>query len=100
MILYNITIVIENGVQNEWLDWMRMQFIQPSMSTKLFESSQLMKVIDSPNEGTTYCLQFLAPNPGNIQLYKEQYEPEMMRSMHSRFANRFVSFSSLMEFVN
>ncbi len=100
MILYNITIIIEDSMQEEWLGWMNKNFVDRVMDTELFASSRLLKVLDSPNEGITYCIQFIADNISLYHQFKQDHEPVILEDLSSRFANRFVSFSTLMELID
>lgn len=100
MILYNITVIIEDSINDEWLAWMTGNFISRAMDTGLFASNRLLKVLDSPNEGTTYCVQFIADNMNFYQRFKQDYEPAILNDLTNRFASRFVSFSTLMELID
>ena len=100
MVLYNITVIIEDKIQREWLEWMNSEFIPAAMNTGLFSSKRLLTVLGSPNEGITYCLQLIAENIGSFHDFKQHHEPAIMAAHASRFANSFVSFSTLMEFVD
>ncbi len=100
MILFNITIIIEEAINQEWLDWMNENFIPKALETKFIVSHRLLKVIGSPNEGITYCLQFIIDNIGYYQEFQENLLPELMKMLSAKFENRFVSFSTLMEFVD
>ncbi|WP_207426580.1 DUF4286 family protein [Pedobacter sp. SYSU D00535] len=100
MILYNITIIIDDAINEEWLNWMNDRFIPEVMDSTLVVSKRLLKVLDSPNEGTTYCLQFVIDTVGNLKDFQENHIPKIMDLHAAEFKNRFVSFSSLMEYVD
>ena len=48
MLLYNITIILEETAANEWLTWMQGVQIPMLMDTGKFVSNRLLKVVDSP----------------------------------------------------
>lgn len=100
MILYNVTVIIENSINDEWVQWVNETFIPKAMGTSLIASNRLLKVIGSPNEGTTYCLQFIIDDMGSYQQFQEKHSPELMEAHSLKFNNKFVSFSTLMEFIN
>lgn len=100
MLLYNVTIIIETAAANEWLQWMQEVHIPEVMATGKFVSNRLLKVLDSPNEGVTYCAQYVAENVENYQDYQANYAPELQAKGLAKFENRFVAFRTLMEFVD
>jgi hypothetical protein len=51
MILYNVTVILEDEIQADWLHWMKEQHIPEIMDTSCFVSYRMLKVLDSPNEG-------------------------------------------------
>jgi len=99
MLLYNITIILENAAENEWLNWMQETHIPAVMDTGRFVSNRLLKVLDSPNEGVTYCVQYVADNMDDYESYKAEYAPALQAELEERFKNRHVSFRTLMEYV-
>ena len=100
MILYNITLIIEELAAEEWLQWMQEVHIPEVMATNKFVSNRLLKVLDSPNEGVTYCAQYIAENEANYQDYQTNFAPDLQAKLQGKFDNRIVAFRSLMEFVD
>ncbi|MDF3078225.1 MAG: hypothetical protein K0S09_2114 [Sphingobacteriaceae bacterium] len=99
MVLYNVTVILEEAAESEWLAWMQSVQIPGIMATDTFVSNRMLKVLDSPNEGVTYCIQFIAESEQNFRNYQSSFEARFSNAMTDNFANRFVSFNTLMEFV-
>jgi hypothetical protein len=99
MLLYNVTIIIEDDSAAEWLKWMHETHIPAVMETGKFVSNRLLKVLDSPNEGTTYCIQYVAENMETYEEYQRNDAPALQAELQAKFANRHVAFRTLMEFV-
>lgn len=100
MVLYNVTVILEEAAESEWLSWMRAEQLPGIMATETFISNRILKVLDSPNEGVTYCLQFVAESRANFNQYQSRFENAFNKALSAKFANRFVSFNTLMEFVD
>lgn len=98
MILYNETIILEEDIHDEWLAWMNSKHIGDVMATGCFVSSQVLKVLDSPNEGITYCIQYTADTIEKYSAYKEKYAGQIQNNAPEKFRNKFVEFSTVMEF--
>ena len=99
MLLYNVTLIIEEAAAEEWLQWMTAIHIPEVMATGKFVSNRLLKVVDSPNEGVTYCAQYVLENEEDYQDYQDHYAPALQADLQAKFENRFVAFRTLMEFV-
>jgi hypothetical protein len=99
MIIYNDTIIVEPSAEQEWLEYMKQEHIPAIMATGCFSSYRILNVIDSPNEGITYCIQY---NANDIQKFNDYYNEHLYRfqEIHQeRFAERFVMFNTLMKTV-
>ncbi len=100
MFIYNITILIEESIEQEWLNWIKPNFIQVIMETGFFQSYQLLQVTDSPNEGLTYCLQFRTNEISSMQSYQSLYAMQIENEHMHAFQNRLVTFSSTMKIID
>ncbi len=99
MLLYNVTIIIEEASANEWLKWMQEIHLPEVMATGKFVSNRLLKVLDSPNEGVTYCAQYVAETQADYDDYQLNFAPALQADLQQKFENKFVAFRTLMEFV-
>jgi hypothetical protein len=99
MLLYNVTLIIEEAAENEWLQWMKEIHIPEVLATEKFVSNRLLKVLDSPNEGVTYCSQYVVENEEDYHDYQANFAPALQAKLQIKFENRFVAFRTLMEFV-
>ena len=99
MLLYNVTLIIEEAAAEEWLQWMTEIHIPEVMATEKFVSNRLLKVLDSPNEGVTYCAQYVLESEEEYQDYQDNFAPALQADLQAKFENRFVAFRTLMEFV-
>ncbi len=100
MILYNVTIILEEDIQAAWLDWMQNKHIEQVMSTGCFASNRMLKVLESPNDGVTYCIQYVADSLEKYNEYQEKFAVALQKDYPAEFENKFVSFRTLMEFIS
>jgi len=99
MLLYNVTLIIEESSAEAWLQWMQEEHLPKVMATGMFVSNRLLKVIDSPNEGVTYCAQYVVQNMEDYETYQAQYAPALQLEIDTLFKNKFVSFRTIMEYI-
>jgi hypothetical protein len=99
MLLYNVTSIIEDASADRWLQWMQESHIPAVMSTGKFVSQRLLRVLDSPNEGVTYCAQYVVDNMADYLDYQANHAPALQAETAANFENQAVSFRTLMEYV-
>ena len=100
MIIYNETFVVETSAEPEWVQWMLKEHIPAAMSTGYFTEYKILEVLDSPNEGVTYCIQFITDDIAKYHLFKERHLHHLHTRHHQEFENRYVLFNTLMKKIN
>jgi len=100
MIIFNDTIIIEESAHEDWLKWMKAVYIPAMMETGLFKSYQVLTVIDSPNEGVTYCVQYHAESMADFNQFYNQHFHKLQALHNQQFENQFVIFNTLMRTVD
>ncbi|HEY9561984.1 MAG TPA: DUF4286 family protein [Anseongella sp.] len=99
MILYNVTINMESAIHDEWLNWTKTSYLPELMKTGIFSSCKLCRLVDSPNEGITYSIQYFCDSMQNYQRFQKE-QSERFRDMHAeKFNKSSVSFETLMEVI-
>ena len=100
MILFNITIILDNEIHNEWLHWMKTRQIPDIMNTGCFVSNRLLHVLDSPNEGGSYCVQYISDSLEKLNEFKQKHDHSIQAKLPEQFNNKLVLFSTVMEFID
>jgi len=100
MIIYNVTVNIEDSVHNEWLQWMKEVHIPEVLKTGLFSQSRLSKVlIDEEMGGQTYSIQYSCNSMSDYEKYEELYAPGLRQETEQRYKGKTVFFRTLLEVV-
>jgi hypothetical protein len=99
MILYNVTVILDEDIHESWINWLKRDCLKNMMATDHFISHRVLKVLDSPNEGFTYCIQFIAESLEKYNNYKHLTVDLLENNAPAEFMNKFVVFSTLMEFI-
>ena len=101
MLLYNVTIKVENSIANAWLQWMKEKHIPDVVNTGCFTKATLCKLLEVDDEGgPTYTVQYLAATDADYQRYINQYAPVMRKKVMEKWGDNIAIFRSLMEIVN
>ena len=79
---------------------MQNEYIPMVMNTGYFKSYNILNVIDSPNEGVTYCIQYLADKLENFNNFNNKHLQALQAIHQQRFENQLVLFNTLMQTVH
>ena len=100
MILYNVTINIDNEVADEWLEWMKRVHIPEMLATGKFTKALMSKVmVTEPMGGITYSIQYTTESRDMLQRYYEE-DATLLRSKTKIFDGKFVAFRTEMQVVS
>lgn len=99
MILYNVTLNVDDDIHYKWLEWMQKEHIPAMLSTGLFTGYRMSRLLDVEDGGTTYSVQYSCHSLKEYHEYKEKYAPAMQQEGIKRFSDKFTAFRTLMEVV-
>ncbi|MBY0245250.1 MAG: DUF4286 family protein [Sphingobacteriaceae bacterium] len=97
MLVYNVTVIIEESSAEEWLKWMNETHIPAVMATGKFIDHRVLKVLDSPNEGKTFCIQYNLKNMDDYLIYQKDFAPTLQTESMKYFKDKFVAYRTLMQ---
>ncbi len=100
MIIYNVTINIENDIHDEWLQWMKSVHIPNVMRTGFFLESKMCKILVQEEQGTSYCVQYTCANMKDYEEYKKVHALAMQKEVLDKYGDKFVAFRTLLEVVD
>jgi len=97
-LIYNVTVNLDEVIEQEWLDWMRREHIPDLLSTGCFRSARLSRLLDAPaSSGISYSVQYESPDRDHYARYMAEHAEEMRRRGIERFGESFHAFRTLME---
>lgn len=100
MIIYNVTINIEESIEQEWLTWMQQEHIPEMIATGKFVKALMTRVLVKEDMGgVTYSVQYGCPSMEHLQSYYDQ-DAERLRNQSNRFAGKFVAFRTELEVIS
>ncbi len=101
MIIYNVTVNIEESVQKEWLAWMKKTHIPEVINTGMFVSAKMSKIlVEEQMGGVTYSIQYSCESKSKLDQYKEKFAPQLQQEHTKKFQGKFVAFRTLLEVIS
>lgn len=100
MIIYNVTIKVENSVADSWVYWMKAEHMPDLMSTDLFIDCRLSRLLEQDEtEGITYTAQYFCDGIEEYNAYIATHADNMRERANKMFGGKFVAFRTIMETI-
>ena len=101
MIIYNVTVNIEDDIHTDWLTWMKTSHIPDVMNTGYFLEHKICKVISTQEDetGHTYAIQYTCNAMKDLDEYQEKHAARLQEEHVNRYQGKFVAFRTLLEVV-
>lgn len=100
MILYNVTINIDNDVHDEWLRWMKEQHIPDVMATGLFIENKIARILAEEQGGKAYSIQYLVRDMETYERYQKEFAPKLQAEHSERYNGKFGAFRTLLHVIH
>lgn len=99
MIIYNVTINVQEDIHDKWLKWMKEEHISDMLATKKFSKALMTKVlVQEPMGGITYSVQYTTESKEMLERYYAE-NAEELRSKSKAFEGKFVAFRTELEVI-
>ena len=100
MIVYNVTIKVDNEVADDWVKWMKAEHMAELMSTGLFTDCRLCRLLEQDEaECVTYAAQYMLDSMDDYNTYIDTYADKMRQKGFKLFGGKFAAFRTVMEIV-
>jgi hypothetical protein len=100
MILYHVTIKINQSVAAEWLNWMQEVHIPDVMATGCFNDFRITRMLyEEDDDGVTFSVQYVAPSEEDLIYYSEKHAPRLQKEHRDKFSNQFVAYRTVHEII-
>jgi hypothetical protein len=100
MIIYNVTINIEDSVHDEWLVWIK-EHIPQVLATGKFDKAILTKVLVEEELGShTYSVQYRSYSREALNAYYREDAERLRTDGMKKFANKMLAFRTELQVVD
>lgn len=101
MIIYNVTINIDESVHDDWLSWMQKKHINDVLATGKFFKAQLVKVlVEEEMGGITYSVQYFANDKTNLESYYKEDAPRLREEGLRLFGDKMLAFRTELQVIS
>lgn len=102
MIVYNVTLNIQDDIADEWVQWMKTTHMKDLMDTGLFVDCRLCRLLNHAEpeaDGVTFTAQYTCEGMEQYNRYIDEYAEGFRGQMFKLYGNKFVAFRTLMEII-
>ena len=100
MIIYNVTYSIDPEVHEDWLAWMKGNYIPEVISYGNLSQVNLNQVISEEDSFITYAAQYVFSSMKDFSYFQKEFY-ELFHNKHAeRYQDRVVSFSTLLKQID
>jgi hypothetical protein len=100
MIIYNVTIKVEQSIADAWLQWLLSEHVPDVMGTGCFSSHKVVRLLEvDDSEGPTFAIQYNAESKADYNRYIQMHAEEMRKRSFDKWGNGFIAFRSVMQVV-
>ncbi len=99
MLVYNVTINIDETVADEWVQWMKTVHMPEVVATGCFVESRLLRIFGEEQGGRAYAAQYNSPSAEDFDRYQRDFAPALQAKTRERYDGKFAAFRTLMEIV-
>ena len=100
MIIYNVTVNIEESIHEEWLSWIK-NHIPEVLATGKFTEARLTKVLVEENmDEVTYAIQYRAKSREDLDNYYKLDAEKLKKEGLVKFADKMLSFRTELEIID
>ena len=99
MIIYNVTINVDQSIHDKWLNWIK-EHIPQVLATGKFIDARLTKVLVEEEEGITYAIQYRASSREALDDYYKNDAPKLKNDGLKRFSDKMLAFRTELEIID
>ncbi len=100
MIIYNVTVNIDDSIHKEWLSWIK-NHIPEVLATGKFTEAKLTKVlVEEEMGGVTYSIQYRAKSRKALDNYYKFDADKLKSEGLQKFSDKMLAFRTELEIID
>lgn len=98
MYVYNLTLVIDANLNNQWLNWLESVYLPKVYATRNINSVRIFKILSVDTE-ITYAIHHETESPRNLLDFTTKDIPELQALSFDTFADKVLMFGTQLKEV-
>ena len=100
MIIYNITVNVDESIHDKWMSWMTEKHIPKMLGTGKFSKALMTRVLVQEDlGGVTYSVQYTCSSKELLEEYYKKDSDHLQQEGFELFGNKFGSFRTELQVI-
>jgi hypothetical protein len=100
MFIFNITVNIQEDIQEAWVDWVKHTYMPRMLSLDTFSKAVMTRVlVEEEMGGYTYSIQYTAPNKTKLESFRVKNRNPFGETP-MLFKDKFVYFTTELHIID
>ena len=99
MIIYNVTVSVEESIKLDWLKWMQDVHIPEIMETGIFSKSQINRVVVQGDSDNTFAIAYTCETMKDLHQYQVKFASDLQQKHAALYGAKAVAFRTIMEVI-
>jgi hypothetical protein len=100
MLIYNVTVNVDETIHESWLQWIRNKHIKEVLATGKFHHAKLVKVlVQEEMGGHTYAVQYHTKSKALLEAYYEEDAPRLREEGLGLFGDKMLAFRTELQII-
>ncbi|WP_372973534.1 DUF4286 family protein [Muriicola sp.] len=98
MLIYNVTLHVEDAILPQWLDWMKSTHIPEVLSTGKFLEATMTRILSEEDAGgSSYSVQYKVRDRATLEKYYKEDAARLRKQTEKLFGNSVIAFRTELE---
>ena len=100
MIIYNVTVNVDESILEAWMEWMQKKHIPAMLETGKFTRALMTQVmVQEEQGGFTFSVQYACPSKELLELYYREDANRLRSEAQERFGNSQLAFRTELQVI-
>lgn len=100
MIVYNVTVIVEPNVHDEWFIWMKEVHLPEVLATGRFNNCNMFKINpQNAEDEATYSIQYQADSMEKYEEYIANEAEDLKKKTTQKYGEKVLAYRTILEHV-
>tara|TARA_B100001250_G_scaffold9849_2_gene8557 strand:+ start:3493 stop:3801 length:309 start_codon:yes stop_codon:yes gene_type:complete len=99
MIVYNVTMSVDESITSDWLNWMKNEYIPQVMACGFFIKAKIYRVIAEADTNNTFAIAYSCLSIKDLHQYQLNFSKQLQMKHIARYGDKAVAFRTIMETI-
>lgn len=99
MIIYNVTVCVDDSIKDIWLKWMLNEHIPDVLKCGFFIKAQINQVISESDSASTFAIAYTSSSLEYFKKYQFEYASRFKEQHKLKFGDKTYAFRTLMNVI-